>query len=77
MKFDTITYKRKQYPVRVLTYGKYEKWVAQVELGDLLYPDGNIPANKEAEAVDESIYYYANEDEWELNDVDLKKSIES
>lgn len=73
---DTITYKGKEFPVRDILLSKQQGYrrVAQVELEDAITTvSGRI--RSDAEEIDNSIFYYADNEEWLLNDKSLIKRI--
>lgn len=72
MTTDTIEYRGKHYPIRWLTVSKYEKHaVGTLALEEVLMnADGSAKTGR-SEDIDNSIWYYCDEEEWHLPDSEL------
>lgn len=68
-----IEYKGKQYKTREIFV---DKNVGHVTIAELALSDAMSPMiGKEAKAIDDTIAYYANPEEWKLSDQELRDSI--
>ena len=73
-----IEYNGKQYNTREVFVDKHRGHVtiAEVALSDALFPNGtDKKTTKEAEAIDDTIAYYADPDEWVLPEQELRDAI--
>lgn len=79
---EIIKYRGKEYPIRELYSERFVNYVlvATLELQaalcvveDGLHTEG---ADKEAEEIDNQIWYYADNQEWKLSDKELLEIIE-
>lgn len=80
---DVITFRGKEYPVYDITIfvegESQEVRVGNMELSSALIPDPECPdpyQDKEAERIDESIFYFITGEEEKLSEPELVKFIE-
>lgn len=73
MRYDTITYKGKEYTTRIIEHLGMLYTFAQYDLLTKLTDYYNELRDNEAETVDNDIEYYLDSKEWKLSDNELIK----
>ena len=74
---NTITYKGVEYPTREIDVNvdgeRHHYTVSTTELNSAIYNDETGYPDAEAQAIDESIFYYLDEEEWKMSDKELSE----
>ena len=68
---EIITFGNKKYYGRSVCLDGYEYLVAEIRLNEVLFNDNGNYTNEEARKIDESVFFFADEQEIKLSDDSL------